>query len=71
MIREFHENGKLARGCNASFIVLIPKKEGSCGINQMRPISLVGSLYKILTKVLANRLKSVVGKSWGMCSLPS
>lgn len=53
MMCEFHTNGKLIRGCNSSFIVLIPKKEGSCRINDMHPISLVGSIYKILAKVLA------------------
>lgn len=65
MMLEFHENGKLVRGLNASYIVLIPKKEGSCGIHQMRPISLIGGIYKILSKVLAARMKVVVGKIIG------
>jgi hypothetical protein len=30
-------------------------------LNDFRPIALVGSLYKILAKVLANRLRLVVG----------
>lgn len=65
MISKFHEKGKLARGCNSSFLVLIPKKEGCCGINQMRPISLIGGMYKILAKVLAKRMKDVVRKVIG------
>ena len=43
-------------------MVLIPKKKGAANLKDCRPISLVGSLYKWLTKVLANRLKKVMGK---------
>lgn len=62
---EFHSNGKLARGCNSSFIALIPKKEGAGNLSQFRPISLIGSLYKLLATVLAKRLKKVIGKLIG------
>ena len=31
-------------------------------MQEFRPISLVGSLYKIITKILANKLKKVMGK---------
>ena len=43
-------------------MILIPKKVGAKDLRDFRPISLVGSLYKWLAKVLANRLKKVVGK---------
>ena len=39
---------------------LVPKKNGASNIRDFRPISLVGSVYKILAKVLANRLKEVL-----------
>ncbi|GAU17467.1 hypothetical protein TSUD_340100 [Trifolium subterraneum] len=60
-IVEFHRNGKLTKGLNATFIALIPKVDSPQRLNDFRAISLVGSLYKILAKVLANRLRQVVG----------
>ena len=45
---------------NATFIALIPKENDASNIRDFRPISLVGRLYKILSKVLANRLKQVL-----------
>ena len=41
---------------------MIPKVESPQFLNDFRPISLVGSLYKILAKVLANRLRKVIGR---------
>lgn len=45
----------------ATYIDLIPKVNNPQRLNDFRPISLVGCLYKVLAKVLANRLKSVMG----------
>lgn len=59
-MQDFHRNGCLVKGINSSFITLIPKKENSVDLEDFRPISLVGSLYEILTKVLTNRLKAVL-----------
>lgn len=46
---------------NTSFIALIPKIIGAVNFKDFRPISLLGSVYKILVKVLANRLRQVTG----------
>lgn len=48
------------RGSNCSFIVLIPKKENPQKVSEFRPISLIGCMYKVLSKVLANRLRKVM-----------
>ncbi|RVW76871.1 Transposon TX1 uncharacterized 149 kDa protein [Vitis vinifera] len=50
------------KSINASFLVLIPKKGGAEDLKDFRPINLMGSLYKLLAKVLTNRLKKVMGK---------
>ena len=44
------------------FIVLISKKRSAKDLKDFRLINLVEGLYKLLAKVLANRLKKVVGK---------
>lgn len=60
VFEEFHANGRLARGCNPSFIALTPKKEGAVTLDEFRPISMIGSLYKIIAKLLAGRLRKVM-----------
>ncbi|RVX00185.1 hypothetical protein CK203_026690 [Vitis vinifera] len=47
---------------NASFIVLLPKKNMSKKISDYKPISLITSLYKIIAKVLAGRLRGWMRK---------
>lgn len=44
----------------ASFVALIPKKDVAASIKDFRHISLIGSLYKILAKVLDNWLRKVL-----------
>ena len=60
MFEEFYHHSKFEKSLNATFIALIPKRNGASNIRNFRPISLVGSVYKILVKVLANRLKEVL-----------
>ena len=62
VFEEFYQHCKFEKSLNATFIALIPKKNDASNIRNFRPISLVGSLYKILAKVLANRLKVVLDK---------
>ncbi|KAM0001698.1 putative RNA-directed DNA polymerase [Helianthus debilis subsp. tardiflorus] len=57
---EFYENASLNQGCTTSFLTLIPKKVDPGGLGDYRPISLIGCINKIISKVLANRLKSVI-----------
>ena len=57
---EFHERGKFVNSINSTFIALIPKVHGAKDIKDFRPTSLVGGIYKIIAKVLANRMRRVM-----------
>uniref|UniRef100_A0A2N9G2D1 Reverse transcriptase domain-containing protein n=1 Tax=Fagus sylvatica TaxID=28930 RepID=A0A2N9G2D1_FAGSY len=57
---EVYEQGQFESSLNATFLALIPKKNDARNIKDFRPISLIGSVYKLLSKVLANRLKEVL-----------
>ena len=59
-MKEFHEHGRFVRSLNSTFLVLTPKKPDAEDLKDFRPISLIGGLYKLLAKVLANRIKKVV-----------
>ena len=45
---------------NATFLTRIPKSEGVDSPDKFRPISLCNVIYKITTKVIANRLKTIL-----------
>nr|GEW67470.1 RNA-directed DNA polymerase, eukaryota, reverse transcriptase zinc-binding domain protein [Tanacetum cinerariifolium] len=60
-LRYFFLHGTFPKGGNSSFIALIPKTYNANMVKDFRPITLIGSLYKIITKILANRLMMVLG----------
>ncbi|GJZ00626.1 cysteine-rich receptor-like protein kinase [Tanacetum coccineum] len=59
---EFHSNARFPKGFNSTFLVLIPKQNAPKDITNLRPISLINAPYKILSKVIANRLRSVMSR---------
>ncbi|GJS79063.1 RNA-directed DNA polymerase, eukaryota [Tanacetum coccineum] len=59
-VEYFFVNGSFPKGCNSSFVALIPKVTDAKFVNDFRPISLIGCVYKVVTKVLANRLALVI-----------
>ncbi|GKB61025.1 RNA-directed DNA polymerase, eukaryota, reverse transcriptase zinc-binding domain protein [Tanacetum coccineum] len=60
-VKYFFQFGSIPKGCNSSFIALIPKVPDAKMVKDFKPISLIGSLYKIIAKILANRLVMVLG----------
>lgn len=54
------KGGKIPEGWNDTNVVHIPKVKNPSRIKYLRPISLCNALYKIISKVLANRLKLIL-----------
>lgn len=61
----FFETGKLPEGTNDALVVMIPKVTKPESITQFRHISLCNVLFKIITKAMVGRLKSMMSKLIG------
>lgn len=57
---EFIKTGEILEELNRTNIVLIPKVPNLEDVSQFHPISLCNYSYKILSKILANRLKTAL-----------
>jgi hypothetical protein len=62
LIQDFYDEKVTLESINSSFITLIPKGDNPVSANDFRPISLLNSVLKIITKLLANRLQKVILK---------
>jgi hypothetical protein len=60
VVLEVLNGGLVETGINATYICLIPKVNSPSRVTEFRPISLCNVLYKIISKVLVNRLKQVL-----------
>ncbi|KAG9458671.1 hypothetical protein H6P81_003179 [Aristolochia fimbriata] len=60
MFEDFYNNGITATSMAATFITLIPKKDGASKTTDFRPISLISSHHKLISKVLSMRLRAVL-----------
>jgi len=58
-VQEFFISGVLANNINNNLIVLIPKVPGPRVMGDYRPISLANFQFKVITKILADRLANV------------
>ena len=61
-VLSFLNSASLSQHLNHTFITLIPKVNKPELVFEFRPISLCNVLYKIFSKVLANKLKRILPK---------
>lgn len=52
----------MPHGINQTFIVIVPKVNNPAHFNQFRPISLCNFMYKIISKILTERMRWLLGK---------
>ena len=61
-VQSFFLNGWLQKDFNKTFISLIPKKKGAHNFNHFRPIGLCNVSYKVISKIIVNRLRPLLDK---------
>jgi len=60
VVEECRTSGSLYNANNSTFIALVPKFDSPSSFNEFRPISLCNCLYKIMAKIIANRIKPIL-----------
>jgi hypothetical protein len=60
LCNQFHQGSLCLESINSCFITLVPKRDDASNVHDFRPISLLNCTLKLITKLLANRLQTVI-----------
>jgi hypothetical protein len=60
MVRNSQSRHKLGGSTKSSFLALILKEQGASNFSRFRPISLCNTGYKVVTKIIANKIKTIL-----------
>jgi len=60
VVKDFFSSGRLLREVNNTILTLVPKISNACGVSDFWPIAYCNTIYKIITKILANHLAAVL-----------
>ena len=61
VFKDFFDTSKFVKSLNSTFIIMIQKKEGVEDLKDFRPISLVGSLYRPMSRLVNKAQNAFVG----------
>jgi hypothetical protein len=62
VVKEPRVSGKIMGALNSTFLVLIPNKNAPVTFEDFHPISLCNLIYKLISKITANRIKGRLSK---------
>lgn len=61
-VEDSRHSGHILDSLNRTYITLVPNIDKPSGFSDYHPISLCNALYKLITKVIADRMKLVLRK---------
>ena len=61
-VLDIFKYGKVLEYLNETLITLIPKCQSPESLNNYRPISLCNLIYKVVSKIIVNRIRPHIGK---------
>jgi hypothetical protein len=63
VVEDSSRTQKVLGAFNSTFLTLITKKESPTSFNDIRPISLFHCIYKIIAKIIVDRVKKIFSKT--------
>jgi hypothetical protein len=64
LVEDSRIRGKIQKSLNLTFLALIPKENSPRTIGDYRPIALCNLCYKLISKVIANRIKPIISRDF-------
>jgi len=59
-VQQFFSIGKMMKAWNCTAVTLIPEVQSPTTVKDFRPIACCSSIYKLVAKILTNRMKKVL-----------